>query len=79
MKKRSVAEPLEVSKVLTASASHRFDHLLAQLHRRWKWLRITAENEPEVDVEQFACDVDPMTVLKLRAIVEISLPTEHPV
>ena len=39
--------------ILWGVASHRLDHLLAQLHRRRQRLRIASQNESEIHVEQF--------------------------
>ena len=46
---------LEVLEVIRRSSTHSVHHFLAQLHRWWQWLRVTAKNEPEIYVEQFAC------------------------
>jgi len=55
MQEGSVAQSLEVSKVLAGWAAHCFNHFFTQLHWRRQRLRISAENESKVDVEQFSC------------------------
>jgi len=51
MQEGCVAQSLEVGKVFAAGASHCFNHLFTQPHRRWQRFRIAAENEPKVDME----------------------------